>query len=147
MKKVLFIASFFALSGCAALRAEQIANMDDYDLVSFAFGCGWVSQIAPQIIDQTEEYMAEIKNRGLLTKRQISVHECNRVNVGMTKIEVIAAVGKPSDVSYSGGVSGESEQWIYRGPQTTNFIVKAQTSKAFRGYLYFDGGKLTSWQY
>jgi len=53
----------------------------------------------------------------------------NEVWLGMTKEMVLDSRGKPSDINRSVGSWGVNEQWVY-GDQ----------------YLYFENGKLTSWQ-
>ena len=52
------------------------------------------------------------------------------IMVGMTKAMVIDSWGKPDDINRSVGSWGVYEQWVYGDGQ----------------YLYFENGKLTSWQ-
>lgn len=55
----------------------------------------------------------------------------NRLLFGMTKEQAKLSVGTPYDINRSVGSWGIHEQWVYRN----------------RGlYLYFEDGKLTSWQ-
>lgn len=56
------------------------------------------------------------------------------VRIGMTKEQVIYSWGRPDDINRSVGSWGVHEQWIYRRGD-----FEAQ-------YLYFENGKLTSWQ-
>jgi len=57
-----------------------------------------------------------------------------KICIGMTKEDVIASWGTPKDINKSVGSWGVHEQWIYGNP-----LYGAQ-------YLYFENGKLTSWQ-
>lgn len=52
-----------------------------------------------------------------------------RVLVGMTKDQAKAAWGEPTRKNLMGGQHGDFEQWVYP-----------------YAYLYFRGGKVTSWQ-
>jgi len=56
------------------------------------------------------------------------------VRIGMTEEQVIYSWGRPDDINRSVGSWGVDEQWIYRRGD-----IKSQ-------YLYFENGKLTSWQ-
>ena len=47
----------------------------------------------------------------------------------MTPRMVIESIGSPNDINKSTGSWGVHEQWVYRNK-----------------YLYFENGKLTSWQ-
>lgn len=53
-----------------------------------------------------------------------------RVWIGMTSEMALESVGKPNDINRSVGSWGVHEQWVYGD----------------RVYLYFENGKLTSWQ-
>lgn len=53
-----------------------------------------------------------------------------KIRVGMTPAQVILSWGKPTSINASGGIAGASEQWVY----------------ASGSYLYFQKGRLTSWQ-
>jgi hypothetical protein len=53
--------------------------------------------------------------------------------VGMTPEQARESWGEPSKINSSGGIYGSSQQWIYRKRSATY-------------YVYFDDGKLTSWQ-
>lgn len=54
-----------------------------------------------------------------------------RVRIGMSTEDVAASWGEPRRKNMSGGAYGKHEQWVYLGNK----------------YLYFENGKLTSWQY
>lgn len=49
--------------------------------------------------------------------------------IGMTKRMAELSIGKPEDINKSEGAYGTNEQWVYNNK-----------------YLYFENGKLTSWQ-
>lgn len=53
-----------------------------------------------------------------------------KVVIGMTKEDVEASWGKPKDINRTVGSWGVHEQWVYGSSN----------------YLYFEDGKLTSWQ-
>ena len=53
--------------------------------------------------------------------------------IGMTKEMCKKSLGVPADINFSRGSWGIHEQWIYRKP--------------FKKYLYFENGKLTSYQF
>ena len=53
----------------------------------------------------------------------------NKIAIGMTPRMVIESIGSPNDINKSTGSWGVHEQWVYRNK-----------------YLYFENGKLTSWQ-
>ena len=52
--------------------------------------------------------------------------------------EAIAAFGTPGDINSHGGAYGSGEQWVYVGSES-------EIGDEF--YLYFEEGKLTSWQF
>jgi len=58
--------------------------------------------------------------------------------LGMTPAEVVASIGKPYDINRTTGSWGVHEQWVMCAPNS------------FRdrryGYVYFENGKVTSWQ-
>lgn len=64
--------------------------------------------------------------------------EYHRFVIGMTEEQAILSVGRPNEINRSVGSWGVHEQWVYRncriGGGLRNF------------YLYFENGKLTSWQ-
>jgi hypothetical protein len=51
------------------------------------------------------------------------------IALGMTKNMVIESIGHPNDINKTVGSWGVHEQWVY-----------------YKRYLYFENGKLTSWQ-
>ena len=60
------------------------------------------------------------------------------VILGMTPDEVVASIGKPYHINRTTGSWGINEQWVMCAPNS------------FRdrryGYVYFENGKVTSWQ-
>lgn len=59
---------------------------------------------------------------------------------GMTREQVIAAKGRPSNINYSIGSWGTHEQWIYSTYFAGRRIGTSQ-------YFYFENGILTSYQF
>lgn len=53
--------------------------------------------------------------------------------VGMTPADAVRSWGDPVRRNTSGGAHGSHEQWVFASPEGTT-------------YVYFDEGKLTSWQ-
>lgn len=65
------------------------------------------------------------------------------VLIGMTSEEVIVSRGRPYDVNKTTGVYGAHEQWdMYATLDAPTWDPKAKDY----GYLYFENGKVTSWQ-
>ena len=64
------------------------------------------------------------------TKKYIKAVRKKQLLIGMTKDQVICIMRHPLDVNKSTGKWGVHEQWVYYGNR----------------YLYFENGKLTSWQ-
>lgn len=62
-------------------------------------------------------------------KQQCITIASGKVNIGMTSDMVRKAWGSPRDINRTVGSWGVHEQWVYGG-----------------SYLYFENGKLTSWQ-
>lgn len=61
------------------------------------------------------------------------IHHINKLKIGMTKKQVIAIWGKPNDINRTVGSWGIHEQWVY------SYVGDGC-------YLYFEDGRLTSWQ-
>jgi len=62
-----------------------------------------------------------------------------KLRIGMTKEEVIASWGKPIDVNKTVGPGGVHEQWVYNA-------CWYDPNPRYTTYLYFEDGKLISWQ-
>ena len=60
------------------------------------------------------------------------------IRIGMTADEVVKEWGKPYRSNQSIGIYGSHEQWVY--------VSRCYSGNYPQYYLYFDGGKLTSWQ-
>lgn len=58
----------------------------------------------------------------------------NKIKIGMTKEESILSWNYPDDINKTTGSFGVLEQWIYRGSNYDNT------------YVYFENGRLKSWQ-
>jgi len=56
-----------------------------------------------------------------------------KIAIGMTTEQVVASWGLTYDVNRSVGAWGVHEQWVYGYGRTSH-------------YLYFENGRLTSWQ-
>lgn len=64
------------------------------------------------------------------SKKIVAEIKNKKVSMGMTEKQVLASWGRPSDINRTAGAWGVHEQWVYSG-----------------SYLYFENGRLTSWQY
>lgn len=93
-----------------------------------------IMKIRRKKIPGTLEYRQEyVKNHRNLSKR---IRNCileEKICLKMTKEQVEASWGKPRDINRTVGSWGVHEQWIYGEIPHSN-------------YLYFENGKLTSWQ-
>ena len=146
-KMLLVAALSLALHGCGLNPewvAKQIKGESDTSVLKSAFGCAPFSYITDS---DRPAYLAEVKARRLLTQKQINSVVCGRVQVGMNKNQVIAALGLPDAVNRSGGAYGKREQWVYRGESTGNYFADLQRGAVTRGNMYFEQGILTSWQF
>lgn len=65
------------------------------------------------------------------------------IHVGMTTDEARQVVGNPSSISKSGGSYGTREEWVY---SRSYYIGSGVWGDESYLYLYFEEGKLTSWQ-
>ncbi len=97
-----------------------------------------------------------IKNR----KNYISLHieltpairnaiSGGEVLIGMTTEQVLASRGRPLDINKSTGKWGIHEQWVYvrveANPRMQMSRREALLDHKY-GYIYFENGKVTSWQ-
>jgi hypothetical protein len=71
-------------------------------------------------------YVAKHPELPITYKKAITA---GKIMIGMTKEQVIASWGNPNKINKSVGSWGVHEQWVYSSQ-----------------YLYFENGKLTSWQ-
>ena len=106
----------FALTGCASIFPELAAELRAQKNLP---------QTRQDYVNAHQELDASIKARIL---------EGN-VTLGMTQEQVIASWGKPHDINRSAGEWGVHEQWVY-----------GRNAKGNITYLYFENGRLTSWQ-
>jgi hypothetical protein len=65
-------------------------------------------------------------------KRVLKAISERQVVIGMTEDQVTASWGQPTRINASGGRWGKHEQWIF--------------GESRASYLYFENGRLTSWQ-
>lgn len=87
----------------------------------------------------TENPFPEFKNRwGKGFREIIDAIANHRFVIGMTVEQAILSVGSPNEINRSVGSWGVHEQWVY------NRGVRVGGVRGF--YLYFENGKLTSWQ-
>lgn len=63
-----------------------------------------------------------------------------RVTIGMTQEQVLASWGWPRDVSRTVTASGTTERWSY------GYYIAERNGVRYTHYLYFDDGRVTSWQ-
>lgn len=83
-----------------------------------------------------DAYVKDLVEREAWAKRVSEAISNKHLIVGMTEAEASQAWGQPDKINKSGGAYGSTAQWIYvRGQRVTDRI-----------YVYFDNGKLTSWQ-
>lgn len=118
MKKVQILALFAVsvLSGCATYRQNLYANST----------AGRRQLYLSAHPDLPAESVKAISNGEIFT--------------GMTSEQAKASWGEPADVNESVGSWGQHEQWVYKC-----YDLNAGDGRACR-YLYFENGKLTSWQ-
>lgn len=148
--KIQSLAIFYPDSG----KTVFINPGDSVSLISFDKIKTWKANyqgIKGSIIDvyllQNKEYLElrrkfvpEIKpltpeqKKALLIKKYGSYYANliikKEIRIGMTKSMVIDSWGNPEDINRTAGVWGVHEQWVYDSGN----------------YLYFENGKLTSWQ-
>ncbi len=81
-----------------------------------------------------------LESRGFVTDRKpasaqedMFVQRTSSVNMGMSKSDVVANLGKPSRVEVAGNPSFENERWLYN----VNGASK---------YIYFESGRVGGWE-
>lgn len=87
----------------------------------------WYIKTHPELNSETRECILNSKNQ---------YH--HQLKLGMTKDEVIAAIGSPDDINRSIGSWGVREQWVYGGLIGGTYFPSI--------YFYFSDGRLTSLQ-
>ena len=88
------------------------------------------NKFIPEIAPDQE---AVIRKKSLIKKYGLTygtIVASGKIKTGMTKAMVIDSWGQADKVNRTVGKWGLHEQWVYEG----------------NGYLYFENGKLTSWQ-
>ena len=78
---------------------------------------------------------------GLVNRRPIVKPTGESISLGISKAEVIRRWGEPAKVNKSVGSWGVHEQWVYGYHPLGNITRTIPTQ-----FLYFENGKLTSWQ-
>ena len=104
-------------------------------LVMMASGCVTPPKPKPQkvyISPLTGEVCSVLKYYAHKREKE-RIDYVNRLTLGMTKEEVIASWGKPNKINRTVTQYGTHEQWVY------HHIGDGC-------YLYFEDGRLTSWQ-
>lgn len=84
--------------------------------------------------DTVEKFYLEDPAKQVATwgKKALKAISEQKVFPGMTKEQVRASWGPPSRINTSGGRWGEHEQWVF--------------GESMSSYLYFENGRLSSWQ-
>lgn len=84
--------------------------------------------VATKLKQENEETIKKLKAKyGEAVYKRIMLQE---VWIGMTPEMAVDSRGKPLDINRTVSASGKKEQWVY----------------GLKKYLYFENGKLTSWQ-
>ncbi len=83
-----------------------------------------------------EDYIAKHPETTEEVRRAIRAEE---VVMGMIELEVVAAIGKPRDINRTTTAYGTTAQFVYADPAF--YPVKPKYS-----YVYFENGRVTSWQ-
>ena len=88
-----------------------------------------------ELIDQCKKMESEIDKK----KKELEelVKKC-KIEIGMTKEQVLESWGYPDDINKTITSSTVYEQWCYETPHVAGAPAHA--------YLYFENGILTSWQ-
>lgn len=85
----------------------------------------------PKRSEWTASIAAEAKQWGVIPTQDDGYIQARQPRLGMDQCAAMAAFGRPNANNRSVGRWGEHEQWVYRDR---------------RLYLYFENGKLTSYQ-
>lgn len=92
------------------------------------------AQETPDYQVTDSEIDAFIKAHNSLSDGRTHLLRERTIEIGMTEDEVKLIYGPPDDINRNGGSWGLAEQWVYEnGPEKDEF-------------LYFENGRLTSWQ-
>ncbi len=118
---------------------EKIIGLYSQAIQEIAFALNKTNAVGEKILKEYlyryEEERRQLTDRMYDVKDKIRIAKLNKgIVIGMTKEDVIESIGRPYEINrdnYSGDVQ---EQWVYG------------VSIAYRKYLYFEDGILTSWQ-
>ena len=110
-------------------------------LLSLIVGCVTTQQQKHQeAVERRQAYVAA--HPTLDTDIKWAILE-GKVGVGMTPEQVIASWGRPHDINRNVGSWGVNEQWVYG---YMKFYGSGARGFVSTHYLYFENGRLTSWQ-
>ncbi len=155
MKRLLLIMTgLFCFAGCAyipgfsdddlppSMRPPKpvfkTEEQERYDLpVPENYGASVYGELTEQ---QKEDFL---KNEKKYDGTMISLILQKKPQIGMTEEQIHYSVGKPNYVNRTGTRLGVTEQWVYTTWHTGIYGGGYSTPYL---YLYFEDGKLTSWQ-
>ena len=116
-----------------AMREEGPKHQVCKDLITSSTTFGEYSYNCNRRNDLVKIEKEKKKREALIAKQPKAIRElinAKKVQLGMTKEQVILSWGKPEDISRTVGSWGVHEQWCY-----PNYV-----------FLYFENGVLTSYQ-
>lgn len=117
----------FSLSGLSACATGPTLEEQDPILA-----------LAPKISEEQREMMEE---RELLrTERVRSARDRADVTLGMSRQDVLASWGQPSDVEKAGTRNTGNERWIYYQGLTTRWSMRSAR------IVYFESGQVVGWE-
>jgi hypothetical protein len=135
MRRVtLLLAAVFL--GCVTIDEQWIARATPEQVAAELHACNYSRKFEPwsppgcELSGKMEA--ALVARKAARAKRLQACREL-RAEMGMNKVEVIAAWGTPQDRNRSVFAWGEHEQWVYGSLSSAK-------------YFYFDDDVLTSWQ-
>jgi hypothetical protein len=116
------------------IKSINLLERDDYTVKYVRFDIIWAGKETSLTFEGETDgsFTAFFSTKDIIAawgKRIVAAIRAEQVLLGMTHDQVAAAWGVPNDINRSGGRWGIHEQWVYDS-----------------AYLYFENGKLTSWQ-
>lgn len=134
MKKLIFLTTLFVLIGCqgspmhiSSLSSKQLDSISSWDLCN-AYHLNHEDKVREELLRQGEIPINEWK-----------FIDQKKIHIGMSKLCCVCAWGDPrvfGRINKSVGSWGVHEQWVYKQ-------VIGQYSAT---YVYFENGKISSWQ-
>ena len=82
------------------------------------------------------KYLRENPGLSYEVKRAIMAGD---IVIGMTEMDVVASIGSPYDINRTTAAYGTSAQFVYAS-------AAMYPAKPKYSYVYFENGKVTSWQ-